>query len=250
MTIIVLFPVLVECVQSFTTELSLMTSFVSKSAVSEINIVALTFFGYYLVQFSSVQSLRLSRIRLFVTPWIAARQASLSITNSWSPLKLTSIESVMPSSHLILCRPILLLPPIPPSIRVFSNESTLRMRWPKYWSFSFSIIPSKEIPGLTSFRMDWLDLLSVQGTLKSLLQYHSSKASILWRSAFFTVQLSHPYMTTGNIIALTSRTFVGKVMSLLFHMLSRLVITFLPRSKRLLISWLQSPSAVSLEPQK
>ena len=170
MTIIVLFPVLVECVQSFTTELSLMTSFVSKSAVSEINIVALTFFGYYLVQFSSVQSLRLSRIRLFVTPWIAARQASLSITNSWSPLKLTSIESVMPSSHLILCRPLLLLPLIfPSSIRVFANESAFCIRWPKYWSFSFSISPSNEHSGLISFRMDWLDLLAVQGTLKSLL---------------------------------------------------------------------------------
>src|SRR5574339_132168 len=170
--------------------------------------------------------------------------------NSRSSLRLTSIKLVMPSSHLILCRPLLLLPPIPPSIRVFSNESTLRMRWPKYWSFSFSIIPSKEIPGLISFRMDWLDLLAVQGTRKSLLQHHSSKASILRRSAFFTVQLSHPYMTTGKTIALTRRTFVGKVMSLLFNMLSRLVITFLPRSKRLLISWLQSPSAVILEPKK
>src|SRR5574340_573800 len=156
----------------------------------------------------------------------------------------------MPSSHLVLCCSLLLLPPIPPSIRVFSNESTLHMRWPKYWSFSFSISPSKEIPGLISFRMDWLDLLAVQGTLKSLLQYHSSKASILRRSAFFTVQLSHPYMTTGKIIALTRRTFVGKVMSLLFNMLSRLVITSLPRSKRLLISWLQAPSAVILEPRK
>ena len=144
----------------------------------------------------------------------------------------------------------LLLPPIPPSIRVFSNESTLHMRWPKFWSFSFSIIPSKEITGLISFRMDWLDLLAVQGTLKSLLPHHSSKASVLRRSAFFTVQLSHPYMTTGETIALTRQTFVGKVMSLLFNMLSRLVITFLPRSKRLLISWLQSPSAVILEPQK
>ena len=143
-----------------------------------------------------------------------------------------------------------LLAPIPPSIRVFSNESTLRMRWPKYWSFSFSIIPSKEIPGLISFRMDWLDLLAVQRTLKSLLQHHSSKASILWCSAFFTVQLSHPYMTTGKSITLTRRTLVGKVMSLLFNMLSRLVITFLPRNKCLLISWLQSPSAVILEPQK
>ena len=156
----------------------------------------------------------------------------------------------MSSSHLILCRPLLLLPPIPPSIRVFSNESALRMRWPKYWSFSFSISPSKEHPGLISFRMDWLDHLAVQGTLKSLLQHHSSKASILWHSAFYTVQLSYPYMTTGKTIALTRRTFVGKVMSLLFNMLSRLVITFLPRSKRVLISWLQSPSAVILEPPK
>uniref|UniRef100_A0AC11EJ53 Uncharacterized protein n=1 Tax=Ovis aries TaxID=9940 RepID=A0AC11EJ53_SHEEP len=155
----------------------------------------------------------------------------------------------MPSSHLILCRP-LLLPPIPPSIRVFSNESTLRMRWPKFWSFSFSISPSNEQPGLISFRMDWLDLLAVQGTLESLLQHHSSKAFLLWRSAFFTVQLLYPYMTTGKTIALTRWTFVGKVMSLLFNMLSRLVITFLPRSKRLLISWLQSSSAVILEPPK
>ena len=155
----------------------------------------------------------------------------------------------MPSSHLILCRRLFLLPPIPPSIRVFSNESTLHMRWPKYWSFSFSIIPSKEIPGLI-FRMDWLDLLAVQGTLKSLLQHHSSNASILQHSAFLTVQLSHPYMTTGKTIALTRRTLVSKVMSLLLNMLSRLVITFLPRSKRLLISWLQSPSAVIWEPPK
>src|SRR5574337_942679 len=177
-------------------------------------------------------------------------QASLSITNSRSSLRLTSIESVMPSSHLILCRPLLLLPLIPPSIRVFSNESTLHMRWPKYWSFSFSIIPSKAIPGLISFRMDWLDLLAVQGTLKSLLQHHSSKASILRHSAFFTVQLLHPYMTTGKTIALTRRAFVGKLMSLLFNMLSRLVITFLPRSKHLLISWLQLPSVVILEPRK
>ena len=161
-----------------------------------------------------------------------------------------SIESVMPSSRLILCRPRRLLPPIPPSIRVFSNESTLCVRWPKYWSFSFSISPSNEHPGLISFRMDWLDLLAVQGTLTSLLQHHSSKASILRRSAFFTVQLSHPYMTTGKTIALSRQTFVGKVMSLLFNMLSRLVITFLPRSKHLLILWLQSPSAVILEPPK
>src|SRR5574341_929146 len=167
-----------------------------------------------------------------------------------SSLRLTSIESLMPSSHLILCCPLPLLPPILPSIRVFSNESTLRMRWPKYWSFSFSIIPSKEIPGLISFRMDWLDLLAVQWTLKSLLQHHTSKALVLLCSAFFIVQLSHPYMTTGKTIALAGQTFVGKVMSLLFNMLSRLVITFLPRSKRLLISWLQSPSAVILEPPK
>ena len=156
----------------------------------------------------------------------------------------------MPSSHLILCHPLLLLPPIPPSIRVFSSESTLPMRWPKYWSFRFSISPSNEHPGLISFRMDWLDLLVVRGTLKNLLQHHSSKASILWCSAFFTVHLSHPYMTIGKTIALTRRTLVGKVMSLLLNMLSRFVITFLPRSKCLLISWLQSPSAVILEPKK
>ena len=156
----------------------------------------------------------------------------------------------MPSNHLILCCSLLLLPPSPPSFKVFSNESALRMRWPKYWSFSFSISPSNEHPGLISFRMDWFDLLAVQRTLKSLLQHCSSKASILWHSAFFTVQLSHPYMTTGKIIALTRWTFVGKVISLLFNMLSRLVITFLPRSKLLLISWLQSPSAVILEPPK
>ena len=189
-----------------------------------------------LQRFSSVQSL--SRVRCFVTPWIAAHQASLSITNSWSLLKLMSIMSVMPSSHLILCRPLLLLPPIPPNIRVFSNESTLCMRWPKYWSFSLSISLSNEHPGLISFRMDWLDLLAVQRTLKSLLQLPSSKASIFWCSAFFIIQLSHPYMTTGKTIALTRRTFVGKVMSLLFNMLSRLVITFLISSKHLLISWL------------
>ena len=177
---------------------------------------------------SSVQLL--SRARLFVTRWITARQTSLSITNSRSLLKLMSIESVMPSCHLILCRPLLLLPPIPPSIRVFSNESTSHMRWPKFWSFSFSISPSNEHPGVISFRMDWLDLLAVQGTFKSLLQHHGSKASILRHSAFFTVQFSHPYLTTGKTIALTRRTFVGKVMSLLLNMLSRLVITFLPRS--------------------
>jgi len=200
---------------------------------------------------SSVQfSHSVSRVWLFATPWISALQAHLSITNSQSSLKLMSIKSVITSSHLILCRPLLLLPPIPPSIRVFSNESNLCMRWPKYWSFSFSIIPSKEHPGLVSFRMDWLDLLSAQGTLKSLLQHHSSKASILLCSAFFTVQLSHPYMITGKTIALTRWTFVGKVMSLLFNILSRLIITFLPTSKCLLISWLQSPSAVILEPKK
>ena len=155
----------------------------------------------------------------------------------------------MPSSHLILCYPLLLLPPILPSIRVFSNESILHMRWPKYWSFSFNNSPSNEHSGLISFRMDWLDLLAVQGTLKSLLQHHSSKASILWHSAFFTVQLSHPYMTTGKTIALTRWTFVGKVMSLLLNMLSRLILTFLPRSKCLLISWLQSPSEWLWNPQ-
>ena len=199
-------------------------------------------------QFTSVQSL--SRVQLFATPWIVAHQASLSITNSRSLPKSMSIESVMPSGHLILCHPLLLLPPILPSIRVFSNKSVLLIRWPKYWSFSFNIRPSNEHPGLISFRVDWLDLLAVQGTLKSLLQHQSSKASVLRCSAFFTVQLSHPYMTTGKTIALTRWTFVGKVMSLLLNMLSRLVITFLPRSKHLLISWLQSPSAVILEPQK
>ena len=166
--------------------------------------------------FSSVQSL--SRVRHFATPWITARQASLSITNSRSLLKLMPTELVMPSSHLILCHPLLLLPPIPPSIRVFSNES-LHMRWPKYWSFSFSISPSNEHPGMISFRMDWLDLLAVQGTLESLLQHHSSKASVPRCSAFFTVQLSHPYITTGKTITLTRQTFVGKVMSLLFNIL-------------------------------
>ena len=183
-------------------------------------------------------------------PHGTAHQASLSITNSQRLLKLMPIGSVMSSSHLILYHPLLLLPAIAPSIRVFSNESTLHMRWPKYWSSSFSISPSNEHPGPISFRLDWLDPLAVQGTLKSLLQHHSSKASILRFSAFFTVQLSHPYMTTGKTIALTRWTFVGKVMSLLFNMLSRLVITSLPRSKRLLISWLQSPSAVILEPPK
>ena len=178
-----------------------------------------------------------------MTPWTAAHQASLSITNSQSPHKLMSIESVMPSNHLILCRPLLLLHSIFPSIRIFSNELALSIRWPKYWSFSFNISASNEHPGLISFRMDWLDLLAVQGTLKSLLQHHTSKASILQCSAFFIVQLSHPYMTIGKIITLTRRTFVGKVMSLLFNMLSRY--TFLPRNKRLLISWLHSLITVS-----
>ena len=191
--------------------------------------------------FSSVESL--SRVQLFATSWTAACQASLSITNSQSLLKLMSIESVMPSNHLILCHPLLLQPSIFPSIRVFSDESVLCIRSSKYWSFSFSISPSNEYSGLISFRMDWLDLLAVQGTLKSCLQHHSSKASILWRSAYFIVQFSQPYMTIGKTIALTRQTFVGKVMSLLFNMLSRLVITFLPRSKHFLISWLQSPSA-------
>ena len=196
----------------------------------------------------SVQSL--SHVQLFATLWTVARQASLSITNSWNLLKLKSTESVMPSNHLILCCPLLLLPSIFPSIRVFSSESLLHIRWPEYWSFSFSISPSNEYSGLISFRMDWLDHLSIQGPLKSLLQHHSSKASILWCSAFFIVQLSHPYVTTGKTIALTRCTFVGKLMSLLFNMLSRLIIAFLPRSKHLLISWLLSPSAVILEHRK
>ena len=184
----------------------------------------------------------------FATLWIAAYQASLSITHSQSPLKLMSIESVMPSNHLILCGPLLLLPPIPPSIRVFSSESVLCLRWPKYCSSSFSISPSNEYWGLISFRMGWFDLLADQGTLKSLLQHHCSKASIRQHSAFFIVQFSHPYMTTGKTIVLTRQTFVGKVMSLLFNILSSLVIVFLPRSKHLLISWLQTPSAVILQP--
>ena len=204
---------------------------------------------FWLKKKTSVQLL--SRVQLFATPWIAASQASLSITNSRSLRRPMSTELVMPSSHLILfCPPLLLLPPIPPSIRVFSNESTLRIRWPKDWSFSFSISPSNEHPGLISLRMDWLGLLAVQGTLKSLLQHYSSKASILQPSAFFTVQLSYPYMTAGKNIAMTRQTFAGKVMSLLLNMLSRLVITFLPRSKHLLISWLQPPSAVILENKK
>ena len=181
-----------------------------------------------IIQFSSVQSP--SHVQHFATPWTAARQAFLSITNSPSSPKPMSIESVMPSNHLILCCPLLCLPSILPSIRVFSNESALHIKWPKYWSFSFNISPSNEHPGLISFRMDWLDLLAVQGTIKSLLQHHSSKGSILQRSAFFIVQLSHPYMTTGKTIALTRQTYVGKVMSMLFNMLSQLVITFDLRS--------------------
>ena len=193
-------------------------------------------------QFSSVQSL--SNVQLFATPWTAKCQASLSFTISQSLPKLMCIESMMPSNHLILCPLLLLLPSIFPNIRAFSSESVLHIRWPKYWSFSFSIGPSSEYLGLISFRMDWLDLLAVQRTLKSLLQHHILKASILRCSAFFIVQLSHPYMTIGKAIALTRWTFVDKVMSLLFNMLSRLVIAFLPRTKHLLISWLQSPSAV------
>ena len=206
----------------------------------------LTGYLFKAFQFSSVAQ----SCPTLCNPRNCSTQASLSITNSWTSFKLMSIKSVMPSSHLILCRPLLHLTPIPPSIRVFSNESTLRFRWPKYWSFSFSISPSKEHPGLISFRMDCLDLLAVQGALKCLLQHHSSKASILWYSVFFTVQFSHLYTTTGKTVALTRQTFVGKVMFLLLNVLSRLVITFLPRSKHLLISWLQSPSAVILEPKK
>ena len=200
------------------------------------------------IKVRSVQSL--SHVRLFATPWTVAHQASLSITNSQSLLKLMSIQLVMPSNHLILCHSLLFLSSIFPSIRVFSNESVLLIRWPEYWSFSFNINPSNEYSGLISFRMDLLDLITVQGTLKSLLQHYSSKALILWCSGLFLVQLSHPYMTTGKTIALTRQTFVDKVMSLLFNVLSRLVINFLPRSKCLLISWLQSPSAVVLETPK
>ena len=194
------------------------------------------------IQFSSVTQL----CPTLCDPINAGSQASLSITNSWCLCKLMSLKLMMPSSHPILCCPLLLLPSMFPSIRVFSNESALHIRWPKNWSFSFNISPSNEHPGLISLRMDLLDLLVVQGTLKSLLQHHSSKASILQHSAFFIVQLSHPYMTTGKTIALTRCTFVGKVMSLLLNVLSRLVITFLPKSKHLLISWLQSPIAVIL----
>ena len=201
-----------------------------------------------LAHFSSVQLL--SDVHLFVTPWTATCQASLSITNSWSLLRFMSVESVMPANHLTLCHPLLLLPSIFPSIRVSSNGSVLHIRWPQYQSFSFSISTFNKYSQLISFTMDCLDLLAVQGTLKSLLQHHSSKASILQYLAFFMVQISHRYMTTGKTIALTRWTFVGKVMSLLFNMLSRLVTTFLPRSKHLLISRQQSPSAVILVPPK
>ena len=199
---------------------------------------------------SSSSSKSLSRVQLLVTPWTVAGQAFLSITNSQSLPKLMSIESVMPSNHLILCHPLFLLHSIFPSNKFVSNASALHIRWLKYWSFSFNISPSSEHPGLISFRMGWLDLLAVQGTLKSLLQHHSSKASILWHSAFFTVQLSHQHMTTGKTIALTRLIFVSNMVSLPFNMLSRLVIVFLPRSKHLLISWLQSPSTMILEPKK
>ena len=226
--------VLLETHQGLVVTLEIHSPVVALHIKSTIGHTSISSMSNYHVH-SSVQSL--SHVQLFVTSWTAAHQVSLSITNSQSLLKLMSIELVMPSSHLILCHPLLLLPSIFPSIRVFSNESALRIRWPEYWSFSFNISLSNEHPELISFWMDWLDL-AVQGTLKSLLQHHISKTSILQCSAFFTVQLSHPYMTTGKTIALTRWTFVSKVMSLLSNMLSRLVITFLPRSKRLLISWL------------
>ena len=200
------------------------------------------------VQFSSVKLF--SHVRLFVTLWTAARQACLSITNSRSLLKFMSIASVMPFNHLIICRPLLLLPSIFPSVRVFSCESDLHIRWPKYWSFSFNISPSNEHSGWISFRMDWINLLAVQGTLKSLLQHHSSKESIHWCSAFFMVPSSHPYMTAGKTTALTVQTFFTNVISLLFNMLSRFVRAFLPRSKCVLISWLQSSHTVILSPSK
>ena len=226
--------------------LSIAVDDVLRNKKEHIVLFSLVQFTSVIVQFSAVQSF--SCVWLFATPWIAACQASLSVTNSRSLLKLMTIESMMPSSRLILCRPLLLLSPILPSIRVFSYESTLRMRWPKYWSFSFSISPSNEHPGLIFFRMDWL--ISSPGDSQESSPTPQFESIILWHSAFFTVQLSHPCMTTGKTIALTRWTFVGKVMSLLFNLLSRLVITFLPRSKRLLISWLQSPSAVILEPKK
>ena len=192
----------------------------------------------------------LNRVQLFATPWTAAHQASLSFTSSQCLLKFMAIELMILFNHFILCHPLLLLSSIFPNNRVFSNESGFPIRWPKYWSFSFSISPSKEYSGLISFRIDWFDLLAVQGTLQSLLQHHSSKASIFWRSVFFMVQLSHLYMTTGKIIALTICSFVGKMMSLIFNTLSRFVTAFLSRSKNLLISWLQSPPAVILEAKK
>ena len=203
---------------------------------------------WFFIWIPVVQSL--SHVLLFATTWTVARQASLSFTISLSLLRLMSIESVMPSNHLILCRPFLLLPSIFPSIRVFSSELALHIRWPKYWSANFSISPSNEYSELISFRMDWLDLLAVQVTRKSLHQHHSSKTSILQHSAFFIVQLSHPYLTTGKTIAFTRHTFVCKIMSLVFKILSRFIIAFLPRRKRVLILWLQSPSAVILEPSK
>ena len=215
------------------------------SASASKSVLPMSIQFWFPLQFSSVAQSCPALLRPHA--WTVACQASLSFTNSRSLLKLMSIKSVILSNHFILCCPLFLLSSIFPSIRDFSNESVLHIRWPKYWSFSLSISPSNEYSGLISFMIDWLDLLAVQGTLKSLLQYYSSKTSIFWPSAFFTVQLEHPYMTTGKTIALTSWTFVGKVMSLLFNMLSRFVITFLPRSKRLLISWLQSPSAVILE---
>ena len=199
-------------------------------------------------RFSSVQ--QLGHVWLFGTPWTAARQSAPSITNSWSFIKLMSIKSVMPSNHLILCRPLLLLPSIFPIIRVFSSDSVLCIRWPKYWSFNFSISPSYEYSGLISFRIDWFDLLAVQGILKNLVQHHSLKLSILWSSAFFMVQLSHPYMTTGKTIALTRWTIVARVTCLHFNVLPRFVMAFLPKSKFLLISWLQSPSTVIFESEK
>ena len=232
-------PSIFPSIRVFSSELAVRIRWPKSWSFSFSLLYGLTLTSVHDYQLSAVQSL--SHVRLFAIPWTAARQASLSITNSRSVLKLMSIESVMPSNHLILCRPLVLPPSIFPSIRVFSNESVLCLRWPKYWTFSFSISPSNEYSGLIYFRINWFDL-AVQGTLKSFLQYHSSKASILWHSAFFIVQLSHPHMTTGKTIALTIWTLVGKVMSLLFNMLSRLVIAFLPRSKCLLISWLQSPS--------
>ena len=223
---------------------------VSGICVSLQTIKSKPLFVIFFVQYAkSISVHSLSHVQLLATPLTAASQASLSITNFWSLLKLMPIKSVMPPNHLILCGP-LLLPAVFPSIRVFSNESVLHIRWPKYWSCHFSISPSNKYSGLISFRVDWLDLLAVQGTLKSLLQHHSSKASILQRSAFFIVRLSHPYMTTGKTIALTRWTFVDKVMSPPFNLLSRSVIAFLSRRKCLLISWLKSPSAVILERPK